>query len=327
MTSPWELPDLVSLRLLVEVLERRSIGAAARHLGMSQPAASERLAGLERRLGIPLCLRGPAGVRATPAGEVVRDWAAEILAGAERLAAGVTALREEQAGQLRVASSLTVADYLVPGWVHALRRMAPEATVRLEVANSTEVVRAVAAGAADLGFIEGGRAPDGLAARSLRNDELVVVVATDHPWSRRQPPRVSAAELASIPLVVREEGSGTRDVLERALRAARRRAPDRPGPGAAPFRIAFEVGSTQAIKAAVLAGDGPAVVSALAVADELGRGELVAVEVDGVRLSRRLRAVWRDEAPPTGAGATLLAIASGARRVASRPPRRTVARG
>lgn len=314
MTSPWELPDLVSLRLLVEVVDRRSIGAAARQLGVSQPAASERLSGLERRLGVSLCTRGPTGIRPTPAGELVRDWAAEVLDHAERLVDGVAVLRSERDGDVRVVASLTIADYLVPGWVHALRRAAPQASLRLEVANSAEVVRVVSAGGADLGFVEGGGAPPGLATRTIGHDELVVVVVPDHPWARRSPPSVGATELARTPLVAREEGSGTRDVLERALRAARRRGSSPVRPGEAPFAVAFEVGSTRAIKVAVLAGDGPAVVSALAVAEEVARGELVAVRVDEGRLTRRLRAIWRDDRPPAGAAATLLRIASGARQ-------------
>lgn len=320
MTSPWELPDLVSLRLLVEVVDRQSIGAAARHLGMSQPAASERLAGLERRLGVPLCVRGPTGARPTPAGEVVRDWAAEVLQAAERLTAGAATLRGEGGGEARVVASLTVADYLVPAWLHALRRADPRASLRLEVANSAEVVRVVEAGEADLGFVEGGSVPASLAWRIVGEDELVVAVTPAHPWARRRPPTVRADELARTPLVVREHGSGTREVLERALRGASRRgggrgAPSRPHPhpGAPPFAVAFEVGSTRAIKAAVRAGDGPAVVSALAVAEEVSRGELVAVGVEDLTLTRRLRAIWPHERPPSGTAGALLSIASRAR--------------
>ncbi len=321
MTSPWELPDLVSLRLLVEILDRSSIGAAARQLGISQPAASERLRALEHRLGVQLCVRSPRGVHPTPAGTLVRDWAADVLSGAERLATGVAALRAEQAGRLRVAASLTVAEHLFPGWVHALRRTAPGAVVHLEMANSTEVAAALRAGRCDLGFIEGGSPPRGLHSRTVLHDRLTVVVPPDHRWAKRRPPRTTPEELAATPLVVREEGSGTREVLERALHPPGSRTAPRAAP---PFRAALELGSTRAITAAVLAGEGPAVISVLAAADLLGRGELVAVDVAGADLSRRVRAVWREDRPPAGAAAALLAIAGrtappGAARQAPRP--------
>lgn len=310
MTSPWELPDLVSLRLVVEVVDRRSIGAAARQLGISQPAASARLAALERRLGVQLCLRGATGVRPTPAGELVRGWAAEVLDAAERLTVGVEAMRLKRAGDARVAASLTIADYLMPTWVHALRRVSPEASVRIEVANSAEVVRSVSDGEVELGFVEGGGPPAGLHSQVIGTDELVVVVTPAHPWAHRHAREIDVAELAGTPLVVREPGSGTREVLERALRAASRRATGRSRTGAPLFVAALELGSTRAIKSAVLAGDGPGVVSALAVAEELTRGELVRIELTGTRLTRRLRAVWAVDRPPTGAAIALLAIAT-----------------
>jgi DNA-binding transcriptional LysR family regulator len=313
LASPWELPDLISLRLLVEIVDHQSIGAGARQLGISQPSASERLARLERRLGIQLCTRGPRGVHPTPAGELVRDWAAEVLEHLDRLVDGVATLRSDRIADVRIAASLTVADYLVPGWVHALRRAMPEASIHLEVANSGEVVRAVTAGEADLGFVEGGSLLPRLASKVIAHDELVVVVTPEHPWARRSPPTISAAELAHTPLIAREPGSGTRDVLERALRAANRRELSPPPPGSPPFRVAFEAGSTGAIKAAVLAGDGPAVVSVLAISEEVARGELVVVHVESLRLARRLRAIWRESKPPAGAGAALLRIASSAR--------------
>lgn len=298
----------MSLRLLVEVVDRRSIGAAARQLGISQPAGSERLAALERRLGVQLCLRGPTGIRPTPAGLSVREWAVEVLEAAERLALGVATLNREREGDARIAASLTIADYLMASWVHALRRSSPGASVRLEVANSAEVVRSVADGAADLGFVEGGGPPAGLVSQVIGADELVVVVTPAHPWAHRASRAVEAAELAVTPLVVREEGSGTRDVLERALRAAGRRAAGRRGLHGPAFVAALELGSTRAIKAAVLAGDGPGVVSALAVAEELACGDLVRIGVDDARLTRRLRAIWREECPPVGAAGSLLSI-------------------
>ncbi len=320
VTSPWELPDLVSLRLAVEVLDRRSIGAAARQLGISQPAASARLAALERRLGVQLCLRSPTGVRPTPAGVLVRDVAAQVLEAAERLAIEVEALRDDGGGDARIAASLTIADYLLPGWLHQLRRRWPSASVRLEVANSAEVVRAVSAGEVELGFVEGGSAPVGLHAQVIGTDELAVVVTPEHPWARRPVRVVDTDELAGTPLVVRERGSGTREVLERGLRGTGRRATGGGGTGGsaggrgsgrAPFLAVLELGSTSAIKAAVRAGDGPGVVSALAVADEVARGELVRVAVTGARLQRRLRAVWPRDRLPDGVAGALLAIATG----------------
>jgi DNA-binding transcriptional LysR family regulator len=307
MSNPWELPDLVSLRLVVEVLDGGSIGEAARRLGITQASASERLATLERRLGVTLFARSRRGTAPTDDGRAVADWASEVLDAADRLVSGVVALRERSIGTVRVAASLTVADFLVPGWLSVLRRRVPGVAVQLEVANSSAVAAAVAAGSVDLGFVEGGGRPPGLVSRTVRDDRLVVVVPPDHRWARRRAP-LSASELAATPMVVREHGSGTREVLEQAVAVAS----SHPG-STQRITVGAALGSTQSIKAAVLAGQGPGVVSELAVGDELARHQLVEVPVDGLVMVRRIRVVWRQDRPPSGAIATLVAVAEGRR--------------
>jgi len=144
----------------------------------------------------------------------------------------------------------------------------------------------------------------------------VIVVARDHPWSRRRRP-ITARELAAIPLVLREPGSGTRDVLAEALRAH-----------GLDVIAAMELGSTTAIKAAAAAGAGPAVLSALAVRTELQAGQLVAVACPELPLERSIRGIWATPRPPTPAAARLLAIAARTQdravpqRDSSRPSRR-----
>jgi len=296
---PPGTPDLDVLDLLVAVAETGSLGAAARRHGISQPAASMRISALERRLRLVLLERRPTGSRLTPAGVAVVDWALPVLDAARALVAGVAALHAEGTGRLRTAASMTIADHRVPGWLNALRAASPEVRVALEVGNSRHVTELVATGAADLGFVEGPHQPPGLRSRIVGSDELVVVVGPGHPWARRRRP-VPLATLAGTPLILREPGSGTRDALWEALCRIGEPAPP-----------AAELGSTAAIKSAVIGGDAPAVLSMLAVARELAERRLVAVPVtEQAVLRRRFRAVWRREAPPTGPAALLLRIAA-----------------
>ena len=301
MPLPPRTPDLASLDLLASVAEAGSLGRAAQHHGITQPAASQRVRALERVLGVQLLERAATGSRLTPAGAAVVDWAAPILAGVHALVAGVEALRS-QGHRLSVAASMTIAEYLMPGWLVALRRSRPEVTVALDVGNSEHVSTAVADGRAELGFVEGPAPPAGLRHRAVGHDRLVVVVAPDHPWARRRRP-LTARELAETPLVSRERGSGTRDTLEAVL--ARR------GPVPVP---AAELASTTAIKAAVAAGAGPAVLSALAVAGELAADRLVEVAVADVPLARTLRAIWHPDRP-LGRDARALVALAGRRTV------------
>ena len=297
MPLPEPYPDLLSLDLLVSVGELGSISAAAAAHGVSQPAASMRLRALERLLRVPLLDRSTRGARLTPAGMATAEWAAAVLGDMRTLLAGTAALRRDRHSQLRLAASLTVAEYLLPRWLHRLSAEIPSTRVSLEMGNTVHVAGLVARGQADLGFIEGPRPPGRLRSRGLLADELVIVVGAGHPWSRRRRP-ITASQLAGTPLVLREPGSGTREVLTDAL-ATR-------GLG---VTAAMELGSTTAIKAAAMSGTAPAVVSALAVRAELRDGDLVAISCADLRLERTIRAIWATSHPPSSVSSRLLAIA------------------
>ena len=299
MAVPERVTDLMPFDLLLSVARLGSLGLAAREHGISQPAASTRIRRLERRLGVALIERSPHGSRLTAQGELVAGWAQAAVDAAAALDAGITSLRQRGDAMLRVAASMTVAEYLLPGWLTALRAMDPGAAVALTAINSADVAEAVLASTAEVGFVEGPDLPDGLRAVPVGRDELTVVVAPAHPWARRRR-GIDTTELAATALVAREAGSGTRRVFEQALAQA--------GLTAAPPQA--ELSSTTAIKAAVAAGAGPAVLSSLAVAADLASGSLRAVRVIGLDMHRDLRAVWPAGRPLTGPARDLVAIAS-----------------
>ena len=295
---PPSTPDLIALDLLDSIAELGSLGRAASRHRMSQPAVSMRMSQLERRLGLTLLQRSPTGARLTPAGERVVALSRRVLSEARDLMAGVEALVAEASSHLRVAASLTVAEYLLPGWLAALHRKSPDAILAVEVTNSAQVAGRVREHHADMGFVEGHQPRLGaMKTAVMRTDHLVLVVSPSHPWAHRRSP-VTGPELAAAELIVREPGSGTRQVLEDALGAF------------GGLRSHLELGSTAAILAAARRGEGPAVLSALAVADDLDIGRLVAVPTEGIRLTRSLRAVWPTDRPLPPLARDLLSIAS-----------------
>ncbi|MEV4890789.1 LysR family transcriptional regulator [Nonomuraea sp. NPDC050547] len=297
------LPDLDSLKLLVDVGELGSLGRAARAAGIAQPSASKRIAQLERRLGLPLLERTPRGSALTAEGKMVAGWASQVLSAAQELMRAAAAVRLSEAAHLRVASSMTVAEYLVPRWLGEFQNREPDVQVGLDVVNSAEVAALVLAGAdgtprsVELGFVEGPNVPDGLDSRVVGTDRLVVVVAPGHPWARRRTV-LRGAELAATPLVVREPGSGTRETLDLAFRDLHQASPR------------LELGSNSAVKGAASAGAAPAVLSGYAVEADLATGRLVEVPLAGLNLVRSLRAVWRRGRTLPSPAATLLSIAS-----------------
>jgi DNA-binding transcriptional LysR family regulator len=299
MSLPERVSDLVPFDLLLSVARLGSLGLAAAEHGISQPAASTRIRRLERRLGVTMIERTPRGSRLTPDGELVAGWAQAAVDAAAALDAGITSLRARSDAVLRIAASMTVAEYLLPGWLTSLRARDPDTAVALTAGNSAEVASAVLDGRADIGFVEGPDLPHGLASRPVGSDVLTVVVPPGHPWARRRS-GITAAELAATPLVAREQGSGTRRSLDEALhsQAGLERVPS-----------LAELSSTTAIKSAAAAGIGPAVQSSLAVAPELAAGTLRAVKVIDLDLTRKLLAVWAEGRQLVGPADDLRAIA------------------
>jgi DNA-binding transcriptional LysR family regulator len=298
MPLPDPCPDLAGLDLLVSVGALGSISAASRAHGVTQPAASMRLRALERTLGVQLLERTTSGARLTSAGMATVEWAAAVLRDVHALLAGTAALRADHDSHLLIAASLTVAEYLLPRWLEQLGASHPQVKVSLSMGNTEHVVQLVEQGEVELGFVEGSRPPGRLRSKAVTEDELLVVVGPDHPWSRRRRP-LSPSDLATTPLVLREPGSGTREVLAEAL-------------GASDLGVtaAMQLASTTAIKAAVVAGAGPAVVSALAVTGELQAGRLVAVPYAGLSLQRTIRAIWAPSRPPSASVSRFIAIAT-----------------
>ncbi|WP_330180478.1 LysR family transcriptional regulator [Nocardia sp. NBC_01503] len=289
MTLPPGTPDLDVLDLLVSVAEFASLGAAARHHGITQPAASMRISALERRLRLRLLDRGPTGSQLTDAGRAVVAHALPVLAAARSFVEGVTALHTADVARLRVAASKTIADHRIPQWLAALRTTCPDVTVALEVENTRQVEVLVRDGAADLGFVEGPHSPRGLDSRVIGADELVVVVSPAHVWANRRK-TVTLRELACTALLWREPGSGTRETVWEVLSAE-----------CQPAAPAAELGSAIAITAAACNGVAPAVLSRLIAAPMLSTGALVEVRLAiPVALTRKFRVIWRRQSPPSG---------------------------
>jgi len=297
------VPDLAGLRLLVAIGRTGSIGAAARATGVSQQAASERLRSVEAQTGLTLVQRGPRGSELTPSGVVFTEWAARLIDMTDEVETAIAGLREERSRDLSVWASMTIADALMPRWLVQLRRRqtterVPVTSISLTAANSHQVEDAVRVGDAHLGFVEGVEAPRHLRSTVVGHDELVLVASPDDPLARRRR-ALDATAVADLPLTSREPGSGTRDVVERALAAQ----------GLTMHESVIELTTTTAVRESVLAGGAPAFLSRRVVDREVDAGHLVAVATT-LDLRREFRAVWTGTAhPPAGPARDLVAIA------------------
>jgi DNA-binding transcriptional LysR family regulator len=267
--------NLNSLRLFLAVATHRGFSRAARMTGVSQPAISKAVRLLEEQSGAQLLVRSPAGVVLTEAGTLLVEHARALFAEERAAEEQLESLRGLRRGVLRVGASTTLAAYFLPPVLGALYRVNPGIDLQLLSANARTVVGAVLEHEVELGLVESPVHDGRLEVRPWREDELVVVVAPDHPLARSR--RATGPQLMEEVLLLREEGAGTRDVMLSALRR-RRWTP----------RRSFAVNSTEAIKGLVAAGVGWALLSARAVRDEVQDGRLKRVEVQDFALRRTL---------------------------------------
>jgi DNA-binding transcriptional LysR family regulator len=293
------MPDLESFEVFLAIAETGSLGSAARELGLTQQAVSRRLASMEAKAGVTLAARTTRGSSLTSAGNIMAEWASRLLEVAHDIDAGMGSLREEGCQRINVVASQTITEHLMPHWLLSLRAAKSQQTgsvpeVNLTATNSEHAIASVRGGAADLGFVERPGAPAGLGSCVVGHDELVVVVAPSHKWARNSRV-VSARELAQTSLVTREPRAGIRNSLTVALRRSLGDAMQQAPP-------VLELPTAAAMRAAVLAGAGPAAMSRLAVADDLAVSRLSAITVSHLDLRRELRAIWvGGRAPPPGA--------------------------
>ena len=308
MPTP-HLPDLDALRLLVGIARHGSIGATARTNGISQQAASERVRAMEAQTGLTLVRRGARGSQLTEAGVVVTEWAARLLDLADEVDIAIEGLRGDVSRELVVWASMTIAESLIPRWLVQLRqRQLGEGylatTVSLNASNSRDVVEAVREGTAHVGFVEGVEAPVGVRSVTVAQDELFLVTAAGTPLSRRRTP-LTPDEVAQLALTSREEGSGTREVLEIALAKHGLEVGD----------PEVELTTATAIREAVRAGSAPAFLSRRVVARDVDSGNLSVVAVMELDLRRYFRAIWvGTKNPPAGSVRDLVAIARATER-------------
>lgn len=302
------MPDLGALEVLSAIARTGSLSAAGRELGLTQQAISARLKSIESQAGVRLVTRTTHGSSLTPSGSVVAGWANQVLDVASLLDAGLASLREAARARIKIAASLTIAEQLLPRWlvsmqVTAQRRGVVAPDVTFSATDSEQAIKAVRDGEADLGFIEIPGALRGLRSRVVGGDELIVVVPPEHKWARRSMP-LTAGELNQSPLVSRK--SGWWHLLGGV-------GVDQPNGTEATAADVLEFASAASVRAAVLAGAGPAVMSSLTVRDDLSEGRLRAIPVAGVDWRRDFRAVWTgNRTPPAGAVRDLLAhIATG----------------
>ena len=298
------------LRVFQAVAQHLSFTKAAQVLFISQPAVTKHVAELEKHYTQRLLERRGNRVALTEAGRLLAAHAEAVAAAEQALDEQLHTLRDpaEAAGRLRLGASTTLAQYVLPGLLPAFRARHPRVQLTLLNANSEQIAEALLRGELDLGFVEGRSKSRDLHYELLLPDELVAVRRATPAGSPAAP--MPLAEALAHPLVLRERGSGTLEVLEFALREQGIRLGSLP--------VAFYFDNTEAIKTCLEAApEALGFVSRRALARELASGHLEVVPIAGLHLPRQFDAVWVQGQPLLRPAQRFLSFAHGQLEVAT----------
>ena len=268
--------NLHLLRLFATVAETGSFSRATTVLNLSQPAISQGVRDFELQLGCRLLDRSPKGVKPTREGRALMRHARSVFAAERAAEEELKSLRGLDSGSLRIGASTTIATYLLPEYLGQFHRTYPGIDLHLVSANTRDIADLMLGHEIEIALVEGPVDDDGLLSEPWQTDIMTMIAAPSHPFAREDAP-IDPARLAEELLVIREPGSGSREVVNQALSAH----------AIQPSRT-LEVGSTEAIKQLVAAGVGVSIVSRAAVKDQVALQRLKMIEIAGVTIERTL---------------------------------------
>lgn len=278
--------DDFRLRVFITAAKTLNFTKCAEQLYISQPAVSKHIGELESRYKVQLFERSGSRLALTEAGRVMLEHAERIADGYRRLQYEMDLFTDRLGGELKVGASTTIAQYVLPQVLARFTARFPEVKVSLASGNSEQVEAALARHDTDLGLVESSARHPGFHYEPFIPDELVLIASTKGRYGRCD--QVTLAELQTVPLVLRESGSGTLEVISKYLAAADVRL--------ASLRVVMQLGSTESIKSFVRNSDAMAIVSVASIVDELRSGELRIIDIEGCTIRRSFRSAGPKDA-------------------------------
>lgn len=285
--DPFKNISLQQLEALVLLAQEGNFSRAAQRMHLSQPSLTKHIQNMEDALDTPVAVREKSGVTLTPEGRIVYNYARKILKLRDETREKMDRAREQEGGDVILAASTIPATYILPSVLSRFRSKFARIRVFVRTADSREVQDMVLNGDGEFGLVGKKPVHGKLEAEPLWRDRLILAVPADHRWAGQ--PRVTFSELREEPFVLREKGSGTRDILAGYLK-------EHVGVELAEFNAVAELGSSEAIKEAILAGLGVSILSDRAVRRELDGGLLRECAVADWRIERTFYLIFRRSA-------------------------------
>jgi DNA-binding transcriptional LysR family regulator len=271
---------------LLALIEAGAFTRAAGKLFISQSALTKQIMNLEESAGTKLVNRGSAGIVLTPEGQILYDYAKRIIRLREDVRDRVERLKNQESGHIYVSASNVPATYILPRLLSHLRQAHPDIHVHMQMHDSEEALQIILNNQAEIGFIGKEISNKKIKAERLWKDKLVLAVPVDNPLAKQQ--AVTVEELAGVPFVMREHGSGTRYIIEDCLQRNF-------GTGLSKLNIVCEMGSAEAVKEAILSGLGVSIMSVFAVKRALAQGLLAIVDIKDCQMDRYFYLIYRKD--------------------------------
>ncbi|WP_373898648.1 selenium metabolism-associated LysR family transcriptional regulator [Haloimpatiens sp. FM7315] len=263
------------LRIFYEVSKELNMTKVAEKLYVSQPSISQAINDLERELDVKLFERIGKKIYLTYYGEVLLKYVRRILNIYDEASRVMKDINSLKGGKLIIGASTTIGIYIMPDVIGKFSKKYPDIDISIIVENTENIVKLIEENKLDIAFVEGPVHSDEIRLEKFCEDELVFITNSDHPWTRDK--KIVKEDILKEKIIIREKGSGTREVFVDALK---KRDID--------FKIFMELGHTEAIKKAVEAGIGVSCISKRCVKDEVNYGKLVVAKIDDLRIIRNL---------------------------------------
>ncbi|MGM9749047.1 MAG: LysR substrate-binding domain-containing protein [Candidatus Cryptobacteroides sp.] len=268
-------------KVFLSVADNLSFTKAAQELYISQPAVSKHISELEKEFQLTLFKRDRGQISLTREGEALKQKALKLIACQKELEDEMRLLRGGVDGELKIGASSTIAQYVIAPILARFKELFPQLGITLVTGNSEQVSDSLAAERIDLALVEGGKRRNNMRYKEFCKDEIVLVSSASNPVEE-----VDIEELKSLPIVLREQGSGTLDVIERALAGHSLGVPD--------LNVQLNISATEAIKSYLKAAPNCyGLLSIAALNEELRSGELKIIDIDGLTIERDFSFVSR----------------------------------
>ena len=274
------------LKVFCTVAETKSFSKTSEIIHLTQPAVSLQIQALEELYETKLFDRSSSTVTLTPSGEILYRFSKDILALYAELSKEIGKITGLIKGSITIGASTTIGSYVLPNVIVDFKKTHPKIKVNVLIGNTKRVVDLLNSGVVDLGLVEGETARHKVKMEPVIVDELSIIIPPFHQWAKKKV--VSILEITKEPFIIREEGSGTRQMIEKYLLSH--------GINVSDMRIALVIGGTESIKAAVESGMGISIVSKWAARKEVKYGTLKMINIKEEKMLRNFSLITQKNA-------------------------------